>query len=650
MKWKSGNNFNANRSLLLFSSWILSLIILPSFAFAQSEEELKILRMYFKEDELVITPTRTPKPISKVAENISVVTAKEIEEMNAHTVLEVLERVTGVFVEFFGHDFGSDASLKIQGSEDRHVLVLMDGIPWNFMTGGSAVTNSIPVKIIKRIEIIKGPASSSWGSSLGGVINIVTKDMEENTGPSGSLSASIGERDTHDYSAEVTGKSGIGYYLYAGRQDSDGLRDHRFFENNSFYSKFDIPIISEVNLLLTIGYSEPRINTGDLPSFDISSVNTSRAFFTTASLSAELSEELSLEASFYTFKNKLVQENDVLGITTPAEAGDLFQNSIFDEKTDGGNARLTWMHDVHNAVIGTDISHGSLDQTIIAGQSLQNFGAPETSESHPGISKWAVFANDTISFGNFAVTPGIRYDKNNISGDFTSPSLGTTYKIAKHTLLRAAVAKGFTTPPLSFTSGGALFLDPNPDLKPEKIWSYHAGVESWIAEFLRAKVAVFHHDVKDALVKELFAAPNGNDLFFNKGEIKRDGAELDVETASFYNVSLTAGVAYVRKKDIEEETSTDNYAYNLAAKYDDRKSFSAQLAGHYAWWDRPSDDMSKYDAFIWDLNLTKKVYSLENINADIFITAHNLFNSSQYTLGDRKNPHRWVEAGGRLKF
>ena len=110
--------------------------------------------MYYREKELVVTPTRHPKPISQVAENITVVTAKEIEEMNAHTVAEVLNRVTGLFVNF-NQDFGSTSLLHIQGSEQRHVLVLLDTIPWNFLSDGAAETNSIPVGIVERIEIIK---------------------------------------------------------------------------------------------------------------------------------------------------------------------------------------------------------------------------------------------------------------------------------------------------------------------------------------------------------------------------------------------------------------------------------------------------------------------------------------------------------------
>ena len=121
---------------------------------------MQILRLFYNEKDLVVSPTRYPKPISQVAENITVITAKNIEDMNAHTVAEVLNRVPGIFVNF-NQDFGATSLFHIQGSWPRHVLVLLDGIPWNYLNSGSVETNSIPTGIIERIEIIKGPASSA---------------------------------------------------------------------------------------------------------------------------------------------------------------------------------------------------------------------------------------------------------------------------------------------------------------------------------------------------------------------------------------------------------------------------------------------------------------------------------------------------------
>lgn len=624
-------------------------------AASQSQETIKEFLIFWEEKDIFVqTATRHEKPISQAAENITVITAKEIEEMNAHTVSEVLNRVTGLFVDFQGQDFGSTALLHIQGSEDRHVLVMLDGVTWNFLGGGNAETNSIPVRIIDRIEIIKGPASSAWGSSLGGVINIITKEPGTDKRLSGTIAASYGEANSQDYSGEVSGKVGsVGYYLYAGHQDSDGLRDNRFFRNNSLYSNIRLPLSRDINLGFTFGYSEPEQKFLDSPSADITSEGEFRTLFATLSLNAVLTGEVTLDLALHTFRQKFVQTNDVLGAGILGPAGDLFLENIFKERTTGGAAKLVWKHDIHTAVLGADISHGSVDQTIDLGPFLQSLGLPASLTAEPDVDRWAVFLNDTITLGNFSVTPGIRYDHNSVSGSFTSPSLGLTYKAGEHTIIRASAARGFTMPPLNFSSGGGFFLDPNPSLGPEKVWSYQAGVESGVTNHLWVKGTLFYHYMKDAIVREPFGGdpPAFNDIFVNEGRVKRKGIEIEAETAPFYNLSLKAGFAYVKKDFSEEDNDTNNYVYNITLKYDDRKSFTAQLYGHYIWWDIKDPALNaKYSAFIFDLNLKKKIYSTETTNAEIFLTAHNIFNGSQYSSADFKNPGRWVEAGLRIRF
>jgi vitamin B12 transporter len=638
-----------------FSSLILGMTALSQTFAAQSEEEMKILRMFYEEKDLVVSPTRNPKPISQVAENITVVTAREIEEMNAHTVAEVLNRVPGVFVVFnqgIG-SFGSTSLLQIQGSEERHVLVLVDDVPWNFLSEGSAETNSIPVGIIERIEVIKGPASSAWGSSLGGVVNIITKPAGTAKRPTGSIRGSYGEKDTQDYRAEASGSAGpVGYYVFAGRQDSDGLMSSRYFENDSFYSKFRIPLSKGAEVGLSMGYSHPEIGLGDYPSGDITSTGASRAFFTTASLDASLTRELGLNVSFYRSKQKFIQMNDALGLGFSGPPGELYLETIYDEETTGGGGKLVWTHGMHTAVLGVDIDHGKLDQTLDAGPLLQSMGVPATSTTHPDIEKWALFANDTIVINRWSFTPGIRYDHNSITGSFVSPSLGATYRLGKDSIARASAARGFTIPPLSWTSGGGLFLDPNPSLEAEKVWSYQAGVESAAFGYLWVKATVFRHELEDALILEPFGGgpPAFNDLIVNNGDIRRQGLELEAETVPMYNLSLVAGFAYVNLEPANEVGSDEIYTYNIGFRYDDKESFRAQLFGHYVWWDSDPAWKASYDDFIWDLNLNKRMWSKEEAAAEVFVTGHNIFNGSQYIFGDIKNPGRWVEAGIRVSF
>lgn len=651
----SNSHFYKHKQCVLLLCFVLAMTSLCWAFAAQSQEEMEVLRMFYKEKDLVVSATRHPKPISQVAENITVITAKEIEEMNAHSVAEVLNRIPGLFVVFSQGtgSFGSASLIQTQGSEARHVLVQIDGVSWNSLASGAPETNSIPVGIIERIEVIKGPASSAWGSALGGVVNIITKAAGTSARPSGSISASYGEKNTQDYRAELLGKEGtVGYYLYAGRQYSEGQISSRDFNNHSLYSKFHIPLSEDMALGLSMGYSDPKTGLGNFSSGDLRSRGTSRTFFTTASLDTSLTSELNLNISFHHFKQRIDIMNNALGLGILGTSGELFSDSLYDEKTTGGSGKLVWAHGEHTVIFGVDADNVKLDQTFTSGTYLQSVGAPATLSTYPDIDQWAVYANDTIVIDRLSITPGIRYDHNSITGSFTSPSLGIAYQLGEDSIARASVARGFTIPPLSWTSGGGLFLDPNSSLKPEKVWSYQAGVESTALRYLWAKATVFHHEIKDVLKKEASAggAPAFNDLIINTGTSRRQGIELETETISMYNLSLRAGFAYVDISPATEYGASGIYTWNIGLKYDDRKSFRAQLFGHYAWWDLSSASGASYDDFIWDFNLNKNIYSNENIATDVFLTAHNIFNGSQYVFGDIQNPERWVEAGLRFSF
>ncbi|MCX5718776.1 MAG: TonB-dependent receptor plug domain-containing protein, partial [Nitrospirae bacterium] len=255
---------------------------------------MKILRMYYKEDELVVTPTRHPKPLSQIAENVTVITYKEIEQMNAHTVADVLNTVPGIQMDMRGGP-GSVANTLIQGSEYRHVRVIIDGVTVNNLSDSYADISSIPVQHIERIEIIKGPASSSWGSSLGGIINIITKSPDESRTTGGTLSASYGERNTGDYRAEVSGKiNNFGYYIYGGNIVSDGLRPSTNFYENNFYTKLKWDATERLSLIFTLGYNKGNRGMGEFPQFDFLQKNNFEYLFSTLSLNYEINDEADL--------------------------------------------------------------------------------------------------------------------------------------------------------------------------------------------------------------------------------------------------------------------------------------------------------------------------------------------------------------------
>jgi len=646
--------FDMNRRLFKAYIPIASCILLlfSCTCWAQSEEEMQFLRMFYKDKDLVVSSTRNEKLISQVAENITVITSDEIEAMNAHTVAEALNTVPGLFINS-NQDFGTFSLINIQGSEDRHVLVLVDDVPWNFLSSGAAETSSIPIGIIDRIEIIKGPASSTWGSSLGGVINILTKQTGNTVKPTGSIRASYGKNNSQDYRAEISGMAGpVGYYLYASDQDSDGLMISRYFDNQSFYSKVDVPVSEKVDLGLTVGYSAPRIGFGDFPSGDFYSTGLLRTFFATGSLNASLTKELDLKLSFYNISNKSIMCNKALGLGLTGPHGAPYLESIYNEKTAGARSQLVWTKGAHTAVLGMDYGSGNMGQINNAGAFLQYLGTAATFRAMPDIQQWAAYANDSIIMGRWSITPGIRFDHDSITGSFISPSIGSTYRLGRETILRGSVSRGFTAPPLSSSSGGGFFLDPNPSLESEEIWSYQAGMESDALNYIWVKAALFRHDLKNAIIKDLFGAgpPSYNDIIINNGKSRRQGLELEAETIPFYNLSLLTGFSYIAISPPAGSGASNIYSIDIGIRYDDNKSIQAGLSGRYVCWDVSPAYMADYDDFIWDMNVNKKIMASANLTTELFLTAHNILNGSQYTFVDSKNPGRWLEAGIKFNF
>lgn len=209
------------------------------------------------------------------------------------------------------------------------------------------------------------------------------------------------------------------------------------------------------------------------------------------------------------------------------------------------------------------------------------------------------------------------------------------------------MARGFTSPPLSWTSGGALFLEPNPSLEEETAWSFQAGVESGVLRYAWVKTSLFRHEINSVFERE--TTEDGDAIFLNKGESRRQGAEIELETLPFYHTSFRAGAAYVNI-DPENDYGAENmYMINMGVVYDNPALLRAELFGHYINWDADPVYSGK-DGIIWNINASRRIYTDENTKIELFLTGRNIFNKDQYLVAENKNPGRWFGAGFRLDF
>ena len=602
-----------------------------SLASAQPDEDRKFLLMYFKEEELVVeSATRGQKPITQVAENVTVVTAEDIKLMNAHTVAGVLNSITGVQVFMTGGP-GSIALASIQGSDNRHVAVFMDGIPLNSLSDNVADLGALSVQNIEKIEIIKGPASSAWGSALGGVVNIITKSGNAN-GTRGMVSASYGEKNTGDFRLETSGKQDrLGYYIAAGRLQAEGFRPHNEFSGNNAYTKLSYDLTKDTSVLFSLGYDKLKRGTVDLPAYDRFINNTVEAVKSTVAVRSTLTQEIEVSLSLWQLQQNYAYDN--LQLSTGQE----LSKDIYKDKGYGASANLLWKHQQHNIVLGADFDSKKLESGTIAG-------------GEQGQTKSALYANDTLSIEQLSITPGIRYDTTNTNGNYTSPSLGATYKLTDTTLLRAYSSRGFSIPPLAFTYGDTFFNIANPDLNMERVWSYQAGIETTALKYLWLKLSLFRNDIKDVIVNEQVSATAF--MAKNRGRERRQGMDVEMKTEPVYHVSLSAGAAFMNAKDRDTNETIPNApqrTYDVGLQYDDN-SLKALLKAHYIYWNSDPSVEGKYDAFIYDLHVMEKIYSHDDQRLDAFVDVYNVFHGAQYPLAIYKNPGQCLEAGVRYTF
>jgi vitamin B12 transporter len=623
--------------ILMLSFFTFHMFFLSSTVYAQIEEEKKFLLMYFKEEELeVISATRSLKSITRVAENIEVVTAADIELMGAHTVTDVLNTVTGVQIDWRG-GIGSTILYSVQGSEFRHVAVFIDGVSiTNMSDNGAQHLGFIPVQFIERIEIIKGPASSTWGSSLGGVINIITKPAAGIKTLNGTMSASYGEENTGDFRFEAHGKKDrFGYYLYAGRLQSDGLnglRPNNDISENSLFTKLKYDVSKDTNVQFTVLYNKDSLGQGEFREYDYADFNKTENLLSSLSFNTSLSKEI----DFSILLSKVKIKTDYLEkiLSTNEE----LNHSVYEDNTYGVSAKLTWKHGAHTIVAGTDYEDGTSEAIL--------------RDDEKRIRKWSIFANDTIILDKLSIIPGLRYDNTDQFGDFISPSMGITYKVFDNTLLRAYIARGFSLPGLGWSWDNEFGMyKGNPELKAEKIWSYQIGVETSALKYIWLKISGFRHDLENAMVGDFFTDDPDAILIWtmiNKGSQRRQGIEIEMKTMPVYNSTLFAGAAFMDISGANEESTLPKYTYDIGLQYDDGKSLKALLKGHYIWWMNSYN--GDYNSFIFDINIIKNLYKSKEYSIEGFLTGHNIFNGAQYTAELYKNPKRWIEAGIRFKF
>ncbi|MFL6713923.1 MAG: TonB-dependent vitamin B12 receptor [Sulfurifustis sp.] len=195
---------------------VLGALLLPPVALYAEE----------RPETIIVTATRTAQTADETLAAVTVLTRADIERRQARSLDDLLRDEAGISFSNSGGP-GKATSLFVRGTNADHVLVLIDGIKVGSATLGEAPIQDIPVEQIERIEIVRGPRSSLYGSeAIGGVIQIFTRRGGGALTPAGS----IGGGSHRSYNAS-TGVSGGGdhawFNVYASGVGTQGINSCR---------------------------------------------------------------------------------------------------------------------------------------------------------------------------------------------------------------------------------------------------------------------------------------------------------------------------------------------------------------------------------------------------------------------------------------
>ncbi|WP_235921907.1 TonB-dependent receptor plug domain-containing protein [Flavobacterium phycosphaerae] len=232
------------------------LALLSTCAYAQEKDSVKVNAL----DEVVISDTKFAQRKEKSGKVISVISAEELEKKSGQNLATVLSQVAGVEINGNQSANGKNLGYYIRGGKNRQILILIDGIPVTDASGISLEYDLrlLPVEQIEKIEVMKGAASTLYGTGAAtGVINITLKKASKKT-IHGNAYVNIGSNNTtdnHKYNGQdfnqgfsVSGNTNkINYFAGLNSTETKGMSqiDGNNYEPDSF---------SRQNILTKLGY------------------------------------------------------------------------------------------------------------------------------------------------------------------------------------------------------------------------------------------------------------------------------------------------------------------------------------------------------------------------------------------------------------
>jgi len=503
--------------MLVFCSRLLLLLLVIPGGVALSDNTPVL-------NAVVVTGTRTEKPVLEAPVRTEVVTRPEIEKTHARDLKEALEDVPGLMLK---PNEKTGFTAWLQGMDANRVLVVIDGEPISPSTGSSVDLTQIGSMDIERIEIVKGATSALYGSNaMGGVINIITRkpsqpltyQLSVDGGSYGdkNLSGNTSDVTTRRLAANLAARNDTGYLkLNADLRDKDGYRlDPRDFRSEGETgSKANIDLRmawtpdTNSEIFIAPRYYREDVSNNLRPVLTpgvgyIRKRKNEQATRLSATLGAERRLENSGRLRGWLFQESWqdITQQDV--INTPQTEQ---QRTA---KINLSRAELQWdrpwgAHHVFTS--GLVFKKATLDQYVDTPNQLRrvevNGKAQESIEAY--------FQDDIFIGEQWELVPGIRIQNDNRFGFYAAPKLNAMFTpewiSGVTTNIRMGIGRGYRAPDLKeqyfvfdHSQLGYMILG-SVDVKPESSDSYQLGIEFARPGDFRADITLFRNNIKNLI-------------------------------------------------------------------------------------------------------------------------------------------------------
>ena len=505
-------------------------------------------------DEIVVTASALPRLRSQIAVPLETVEAAEIDAAGVAAADRLLAELPGVQVTA-ATPVGSN--LMIRGVGGARVLVLLDGQP----TAGALLENRdlsrMSLAGVERVEIVKGPLSSLYGSdALGGVVNVITQLPASGFRVDArALAGGAGRREAE---ATASGGGRLRYRITGGWRQEDripGLADggpSAFARVWDFRSRFRFKASEAWDIRAAATYLRERQRWPVGGPF--SGFNDNAGFSGWVEARRPLgpgtwSGSLFLQEYEHLFRS-------ARGEAPIADAGAATQWERLAKGAAGYSAALGG----HSADIGLEV----------ASRAIQS--PDKLIEDRAADRQLALFAQDAWRLGGTVVSGGARLTWNDRWGSNLSPTVGVTRRAGAHVHLRAAVARGFRAPSFkelawNFVNvGGGYVLQGFPDLDPERSWNVSGGVEWQPASSARIEVEVFSNRIRNLIEPGFVGNAESGLLIFsprNVADAITRGFEFSLR-AVLDRAEFTAGYVYLDAHAVDSGLPLDRRAAHSA--------------------------------------------------------------------------------------